>query len=110
MTILRSRNPGELGLSVEAEPWLSPRLPCGDTCLILSRMSSWGCIQFAVTCLCLGCSGGEMLAGGWLPCATLGQASCLGLEAQPRGLAEVRSVRLQPPFQGWKEGVKELPY
>lgn len=51
-----------------------------------------------------------MLAGGCLPCAALGQASCLGLEAQPRGLAEVRSVRLQPPFQGWKEGVKELPY
>lgn len=78
MTILRSRNPGELGLSVEAEPWLSPRLTCGDTCLGLSRVSSWGCIQFAVTCLCLGCSGEEMLAVEHQPCATLGAGFMLG--------------------------------
>lgn len=84
--------------------------------------SLWKHLSRFVSCVILGmhpvCSHLSVLGmlwrrdAGWRVPALcyLGQTSCLGLEAQPRGLAEVRSVSLQPPFQGWKEGVKELPY
>lgn len=106
MTIFRSKNPGELIPSVEAETWLPPRLPCGETCLILSCVSSLGCFHSAVTCLCLERPGEEMLREECLLCY-LGVCFMLGAQGPVQGLAEARSVNLQPSFQGWEGRCEE---